>query len=146
MGWSPADDQAKVTFKALDPDGTQAYSVNRYISHEAETDDRDLSKNRPWNNQSLWRSRFGNLAAKRWILAKSSLQHSGRRKSDILQSNRSAGNPVLKKRNEYTPLIEKAFDESKQTYGARKNSFVLRDMGYHIAPKTVADIMHRNGY
>ena len=51
-----------------------------------------------------------------------------------------------KKRNEYTPLIEKVFEESKQTYGARKISFVLRNMGYHIAPKTVADIMHKNGW
>ena len=44
MGWSPADDQAKVTFNALDPDGTQAYSVNRYISHEAETDDKSSTQ------------------------------------------------------------------------------------------------------
>ncbi len=34
----PENDQAKVTFRAINPDGTQAYSVNRYVTHEAETD------------------------------------------------------------------------------------------------------------
>ena len=51
-----------------------------------------------------------------------------------------------RKRKEYTPLIEKIFEESRQTYGARKISSILSDMGYHMAPKTVAEIMHNNGW
>lgn len=51
-----------------------------------------------------------------------------------------------KKRKEYTPLIEKIFEESRQTYGARKISYILKDMGYHMGPNTVAEIMHSHGW
>ncbi len=35
----PEDDNARITFKALDPDGNQVYSINRYVTHE-NTDDK----------------------------------------------------------------------------------------------------------
>lgn len=52
---------------------------------------------------------------------------------------------VLKKK-EITPLIEYIFNESNQVFGARKINAVLRLRGYTVAGKTVAAIMHENGW
>ena len=50
------------------------------------------------------------------------------------------------KKKEITPIIEEIFNESNQVFGARKINAVLRLRGYTGADKTVAAIMHENGW
>ncbi len=50
------------------------------------------------------------------------------------------------KRREMTPLIFELFNESKQTIGAAKIAFMLRERGHRISTKLVDDIMHKNGW
>lgn len=50
------------------------------------------------------------------------------------------------KKKEITPIIEEIFNESNQVFGARKINAVLRLRGYTVADKTVAAIMHENGW
>jgi transposase InsO family protein len=51
-----------------------------------------------------------------------------------------------RKKKEITPIIEEIFNESNQVFGARKINVVLRLRGYTVADKTVAAIMHENGW
>ena len=50
------------------------------------------------------------------------------------------------KKKEITPIIEEIFNGSNQVFGARKINAVLRLRGYTVAEKTVASIMHENGW
>jgi transposase InsO family protein len=50
------------------------------------------------------------------------------------------------KKKEITPIIEEIFNASNQVFGARKINAVLRLRGYTVADKTVAAIMHENGW
>lgn len=50
------------------------------------------------------------------------------------------------KKKEITPIIEEIFNESNQVFGARKINSILRMRGYTVADKTVAAIMHENGW
>ena len=43
------------------------------------------------------------------------------------------------------PIIEEIFNESKQSYGARKITEILRKKGFSVSPNTVAKIMHSHG-
>ena len=45
-----------------------------------------------------------------------------------------------------TPIIEEIFNESNQIFGASKINAILRNRGYVVADKTVAAIMHENGW
>ena len=45
-----------------------------------------------------------------------------------------------------TPIIEEIFNESKQSYGARKITEIPREKGFSVSPNTVAKIMHSNGW
>ncbi len=47
-------------------------------------------------------------------------------------------------REKMTPIVINVFNENKQSIGALKISKLLQAEGYHIAPKTVASIMHEN--
>lgn len=50
------------------------------------------------------------------------------------------------KRKRSPPIIEEIFNESNQVFGARKINAVLRLRGYTVADKTVAAIIHENGW
>ena len=57
------------------------------------------------------------------------------------------GNTVYaKRRMEMTPIIEEVYNESNHTYGPGKIAAVLRDRGFHITERYVANIMHTNGW
>ena len=57
------------------------------------------------------------------------------------------GNTVFAQRKtEMTPIIEGIYNESNHTYGPGKIAAVLRDRGFHITERYVADIMHTNGW
>lgn len=45
-----------------------------------------------------------------------------------------------------TPVIEQIYNENHQIFGASKIHAILKDRGYAISEKTVADIMHKNGW
>ena len=50
------------------------------------------------------------------------------------------------KKKELTPIIEEIYNQSKQTYGARRIQIILHDRGYKVATKTVSTIMQENGW
>lgn len=50
------------------------------------------------------------------------------------------------KKQKMTPLIEQIYNENHQIFGAGKIHAILKDRGYAISEKTVADIMHKNGW
>lgn len=60
--------------------------------------------------------------------------------------NANENTSYARKRNEITPIIEEIFNESNQIFGAAKINAILRNRGYVVAEKTVADIMHENGW
>ena len=45
-----------------------------------------------------------------------------------------------------TPVIEQIYNENDQIFGPGKIHAILKDRGYAISEKTVADIMHKNGW
>lgn len=53
---------------------------------------------------------------------------------------------ICVKKKEITPIIEEIFNESNQIFGASKINAILRSRGYVVADKTVAAIMHENGW
>lgn len=50
------------------------------------------------------------------------------------------------KKQKMTPVIEQIYNENHQIFGASKIHAILKDRGYAISEKTVADIMHKNGW
>lgn len=60
--------------------------------------------------------------------------------------NANENTSYARKKNEITPIIEEIFNESNQIFGAAKINAILRNRGYVVAEKTVADIMHENGW
>ncbi len=52
----------------------------------------------------------------------------------------------MRKKKEITPIIEEIFNESNQIFGTSKINAILRSSGYVVADKTVAAIMHENGW
>ena len=47
---------------------------------------------------------------------------------------------------ELTPVVEEIYNESKQIFGAGKIAAIMNDRGYQTTEKTVAKIMHQNGW
>lgn len=63
----------------------------------------------------------------------------------ILRNKRN--NSVYAQRKaELKPIIEEIFHRSRETYGSTKITAILKDRGYATSEKTVADIMHENGW
>ena len=60
--------------------------------------------------------------------------------------NANENTSYRRKKRELTPIIEQIFNESNQVFGARKINSVLRSRGFKVADKTVAAIMHENGW
>ena len=56
------------------------------------------------------------------------------------------GKLFARKKKEITPIIEEIFHESNQIFGASKINAILRSRGYKVSDKTVAAIMHENGW
>lgn len=50
------------------------------------------------------------------------------------------------KKEKMTPIIEQLYHESQQVFGPGKIQAILKDRGYAISQKTVANIMHQNGW
>ena len=50
------------------------------------------------------------------------------------------------KKEKMTPIIEQIYHENQQIFGPGKIQAILKDRGYAISEKTVADIMHQNGW
>lgn len=50
------------------------------------------------------------------------------------------------KKEKIAPIIEEIYHENQQIFGSEKIQAVLKDRGYAISEKTVADIMHQNGW
>ena len=47
---------------------------------------------------------------------------------------------------ELTPVVEKIYNESNQTFGSGKIAAIMNDRGYKTTEKTVAKILHENGW
>ena len=47
---------------------------------------------------------------------------------------------------ELTPIVEEIYNESKQIFGSGKIAAIMNDRGYKTTEKTVAKIMHENGW
>lgn len=47
---------------------------------------------------------------------------------------------------ELTPIVEEIYNESKQTFGSGKVAAIMNDRGYKTTEKTIAKIMHENGW
>lgn len=60
--------------------------------------------------------------------------------------NANENTSYARKKKEITPIIEEIFHESNQIFGASKINAILRSRGYIVADKTVAAIMHENGW
>ena len=60
--------------------------------------------------------------------------------------NKNENTLFAQKKAELTPIIEKIFHDNNQIFGAGKIHAILKDRGYKVAAKTVADIMHENGW
>ncbi|MBE7015155.1 MAG: IS3 family transposase [Ruminococcaceae bacterium] len=57
------------------------------------------------------------------------------------------GNTLAAQRiKELTPVVEEIYNESKQIFGAGKITAIMNDRGYKTTEKTVAKIMHANGW
>lgn len=59
--------------------------------------------------------------------------------------NKKENSVYAKHKAELKPIIEDIFHNSRQTYGSTKIAVILKDRGYAVSEKTVADIMHENG-
>lgn len=60
--------------------------------------------------------------------------------------NANENTSYMRKRKELTPIIEQIFHETNQVLGARKIMTILKSRGYNVGEKTVASIMHENGW
>ena len=56
--------------------------------------------------------------------------------------NKNENTLFAQKKAELTPIIETIFHDNTQIFGAGKIHAILKDRGYKVAAKTVADIMH----
>jgi len=65
--------------------------------------------------------------------------------SYYLKADESKKTTYEKRREELLPIITDIFNEHNQALGALKISKIMQQEGYHVSPKTVADIMHTNG-
>lgn len=60
--------------------------------------------------------------------------------------NKRTNSVYAKRKEELKPIIEEIFHKSRETYGSTKITAILKDRGYATSEKTVADIMHENGW
>ena len=60
--------------------------------------------------------------------------------------NKNEDTLAARRIKELTPVIEEIYNESKQTFGSGKIAAIMNDRGYRTTEKTVAKIMHENGW
>ena len=60
--------------------------------------------------------------------------------------NKNEDTLAARRIKELTPIVEEIYNESKQTFGSGKVAAIMNDRGYKTTKKTVAKIMHKNGW
>ncbi len=60
--------------------------------------------------------------------------------------NKNEDTLAARRIKELTPIVEEIYNESKQTFGSGKVAAIMNDRGYKTTEKTVAKIMHENGW
>lgn len=60
--------------------------------------------------------------------------------------NKNENTLAARRIKELTPVVEEIFNDSKQTFGSGKIAAIMNDRGYGTTEKTVAKIMHSNGW
>ena len=63
-----------------------------------------------------------------------------------IKRNKKENTLYAQKIKELTPIVEKIYHSSNQTYGAARIHAVLKDRGYNVAERTIAKIMQQNGW
>ncbi len=65
---------------------------------------------------------------------------------NYLLRSKGENSQAAKRRAELNPVIEEIYNNSNQNFGAGKVTAILRDRGYKVSERLVADIMHTNGW
>ena len=60
--------------------------------------------------------------------------------------NKNEDTLAARRIKELTPVIEEIYNNSRQTFGAGKVTAIMNDRGYKTSKRTVAKIMHENGW
>mgnify|MGYP004486426741 FL=1 len=60
--------------------------------------------------------------------------------------NKNGDTLATRRIRELTPVVEEIYNESKQTFGSGKIAAIMNDRGYKTTEKTVAKILHENGW
>jgi len=60
--------------------------------------------------------------------------------------NKNEDTLAARRIKELTPIVEEIYNESKQIFGSGKIAAIMNDRGYKTTEKTVAKIMHENGW
>ena len=60
--------------------------------------------------------------------------------------NKRENTVYAQRKAELKPVIEEIFHKSREVYGSSKITAIMKDRGYVISQKMVADIMHENGW
>lgn len=60
--------------------------------------------------------------------------------------NKRENSVYAKRKAALKPIIEEIYHKSRETYGPSKITAILKDRGYKVSEKTVADIMHANDW
>ena len=60
--------------------------------------------------------------------------------------NKNGDTLATRRMRELTPVVEEIYNESKQTFGSGKIAAIMNDRGYKTTEKTVAKILHENGW
>jgi len=60
--------------------------------------------------------------------------------------NKNEDTLAARRIKELTPIIEEIYNDSRQTFGADKVTAIMNDRGYKTSKRTVAKIMHENGW
>lgn len=63
-----------------------------------------------------------------------------------IHRNKNGDTLATRRIRELTPVVEEIYNESKQTFGSGKIAAIMNDRGYKTTEKTVAKILHENGW
>lgn len=65
---------------------------------------------------------------------------------NYINRNKNENTQYSQKIKELTPIVEKIYHSSNETYGAARIHAVLKDRGYNVGERTIAKIMQQNGW
>ena len=60
--------------------------------------------------------------------------------------NKRENTVYAQRKTELKPIIEEIFHKSREIYGSSKIAAIMKDRGYAVSERTVANIMHENGW